>query len=50
MSEEEGWSVGPVKCSICQHRWVSVHPANLDQPKKLECPNCHHMTGEHEEG
>jgi len=39
------WEQGPVVCRLCGHRWRAVRPTETDE-ECLECPNCHHMTGE----
>lgn len=41
------WWTGPVVCSACGHRWVSVHEVVAPHPPLtwLECPACGLMTG-----
>ena len=45
LKDEEGpWEVQRVKCSLCGHEVVSVHPTRMI--RNGECSNCHHFTCE----
>lgn len=35
--QEIGWTGAKIKCTICEHEWVAMFPAELD---RIECPNC----------
>ena len=35
---------GEATCSICHHKWQAMYPEDVFM--NLECPECHHMTGE----
>jgi len=37
---EEGWTADYIQCDLCNHKWTSVYPEELD---RLECPNCNNM-------
>jgi hypothetical protein len=35
------WAVTHVKCDLCSHKWVAVHPVECE---RLECSGCGNMT------
>lgn len=37
---ETEWSANYIQCDLCNHKWTSVYPNELD---RLECPNCSNM-------
>jgi DNA-directed RNA polymerase subunit RPC12/RpoP len=37
---ETEWSANYIQCDLCNHKWASVYPNELD---RLECPNCSNM-------
>jgi len=37
---EEIWTSDYIQCDLCNHKWTSVYPKELD---RLECPNCSNM-------
>ena len=39
------WLTGPVRCRLCDYRWVAVIELGEYVPD-LECPNCGNMSGE----
>lgn len=39
------WTLSDVRCRICEHEAVAVHPFSADEDN-LECVNCGHMTAE----
>lgn len=46
------WWSGPCRCRLCSHEWVAcvnIGDGADDVIYRLECPNCHNMTGEHDE-
>ena len=41
-----GWTVATCRCRTCGDVHVSVHPGDIHDDTRMECPKCHHMTAE----
>lgn len=38
--EKTNWTANHIQCDLCNHKWTSVYPEELD---RIQCPNCDNM-------